>query len=420
MKTICLGDGVQATLIKNSNFKTAAIAVSFYLTPSEDELSSLALALELMKSGCTEFPSRRLINLKLGMLFGASVSTSVQKFSDNFEYRITMTFPDGKYTGSENTAVEAADMLKSLIFERYFSGCSYPDNDASRTRRLICETISGEINDKRVYAMNKTISLLCADEPFGYNKYGTYEQAENVTENDIRNAFDRLIKNAFINITVIGETPSESLCNDFAKLFDKAGRDYIPLANDKTRSAGEVERITEYMDVAQSKLCIGLRSENGGGDSLTAATLVMCDIFGGGTYSKLFLNVRERQSLCYYCSAFARRRKGVIMVTSGVEFANVEKAESEILNQFADMQAGKFEDEDIRKSKLSLTEYFKSLSDELPSLLNNCCVNAPYSDAASPEEMCEFIKNVTREDIIRAAASFDTGIIYKLLPKEEK
>ncbi len=108
------------------------------------------------------------------------------------------------------------------------------------------------------------------------------------------------------------------------------------------------------------------------------------------------------------------------MVTSGVESANVEKAESEILNQFADMQAGKFEDEDIRKSKLSLTEYFKSLSDELPSLLNNCCVNAPYSDAATPEEMCEFIKNVTREDIIRAAASFDTGIIYKLLPKEEK
>lgn len=418
MYTIRLNDGVQATLIKNDKFKTAAIAVSFYLTPSGDELPYLAAAVELMKSGCAEYPSRRLINLKLGMLFGASVVTSVQKNSDIFEYRITMTFPDGKYTGAPQTAHEAANLLKSLIFERYFSGCNYPDNDINRTCRLICETITGEINDKRIYAMNKTFSLLCPDEPFGCGKYGAYEQAQAISADSIRRAFDRLIKNSFVNITVIGENPSESLCRDFADLFTKAGREYIPLADNVTKKSAELKRVTERMDVAQSKLCIGLRSENGGGDAITAATLVMCDIFGGGTYSKLFLNVRERQSLCYYCSAFARRRKGVIMVSSGVETANVEKAENEILRQFEDMKNGKFDDEDIRKSKLSLTEYFRSLDDELPSVLNNCCINAPFGDAATPEEMRGYIEKVTREDIIKSAAAFDTAVIYKLLPKE--
>lgn len=106
------------------------------------------------------------------------------------------------------------------------------------------------------------------------------------------------------------------------------------------------------------------------------------------------------------------------MVSSGVEVSNVEKAENEILKQFEDMKNGKFDDEDIRKSKLSLTEYFKSLGDELPSVLNHCCINAPFDDAATPEEMCGYIEKVTRDDIIKSAAAFGTAVIYKLLPKE--
>ena len=150
----------------------------------------------------------------------------------------------------------------------------------------------------------------------------------------------------------------------------------------------------------------------------------MGDIFGGGPYSKLFCNVREKMSLCYYCSARSVRRKGLILIDSGVEESNIDAAKDAISAQLADMAAGNFSDREINSSKLALCDMIRSVESDQTALARWYAARAMEQNPASPSEICELISKVTAEDIKNAASAFKPDTVYILRPdgsvKEEE
>ncbi len=421
MESTQISSGVTAGFIKANNFKTTAVAISFYTAPKMQDLAANALALNLMKTGCSKYPTARSVNLKLGELYGATLSTTIQKNGDCFEYRISITCLEDQYTYGTNNVSDSVGLLKDLVFEKFLKGEGYSAKVFEQEKRLLCELIASEINEKRIYATNRLVEAVCENEPFGFSKFGSLDEAKSLTPNDVLNATKRLITNSAVNITVIGGAMPENILDEFKDLFEKSGRSYTELPEQILRPAKEKPNIlTEAMDITQSKLCIGLRSQNGGSDNTTAPVLVMCDLFGGGPHSKLFLNVREKLSLCYYCSAAAHRRKGVIIISSGVETENIEKAKCEILKQFEAVKSGDFSAEDLARSKRWLIGNLNSIKDDLPSLLNWYCIRSAYSgEVASPEKMCELIEAVTENDVALAAREYSLDTVYTLRPKED-
>ena len=156
-----------------------------------------------------------------------------------------------------------------------------------------------------------------------------------------------------------------------------------------------------------------------GGDARTAPVMIFADLLGGGPYSRLFLNVREKESLCYYCVATAVRRKGVLMVDSGVEFANMDKTEAAVLRELKAMQAGEFTDEDLATSKRALSAALRAVSDSQAVTDRWFAERWFESPRLSPAEMVERIRSVTREDVLAAANSVELDVVYRLLGKEE-
>jgi len=146
--------------------------------------------------------------------------------------------------------------------------------------------------------------------------------------------------------------------------------------------------------------------------------MVMCDIFGGGPYSRLFSIVREKMSLCYYCSAASVRYKGLITVDSGVEFANAQKAEEEILNQLEIMKKGEFSDFEFESSIKSIRDSLSSYNDSQGALDLWYALKINNQNVYSPEDIAEKIGKITREDVIYAAKGVKLHTVYKLLPKE--
>ena len=163
---------------------------------------------------------------------------------------------------------------------------------------------------------------------------------------------------------------------------------------------------------------MGFSSKIYGNDDVSLPLMIMCDIFGGGPYSKLFSNVREKMSLCYYCSAAAVRLKGLITVESGVETANAEKAEQEILNQLQAVKNGDFTDFEFESSVKSITDSLGSYEDSQASIDQWYALKVNNSEIYSPEDIVEKIKNVTREQVITAANGVNLHTVYKLFPKE--
>ena len=138
------------------------------------------------------------------------------------------------------------------------------------------------------------------------------------------------------------------------------------------------------------------------------------------TYSKLFTNVREKLSLCYYCLASYNKHKGVMTIESGVERKNILKAKQEILNQLKLIQTGDFSDEEFNDTKKYICQSFEKVKDSLGALDNWYVLQSMQEKINSPEDAIEDIKNVKREDVIKASKEIYLDTVYVLTDEEVK
>lgn len=422
-KIYSLSDGAEGLFIKNERFNTTSVSFNFYLPLSADTAAEYALLPFLLTTCGAEYPDFSVLNFKLSRLYGARLDASAEKLGDYQLLRMRISVINDKYTfENESLLSRATDMLLSLIFEPKAENGAFCEEDLTREKRKAIEHIKGEISEKRIYAKNRLIEEMYKGEPYGVPKCGTAEDVEKVTGESLYKAWENMLKKAFIRVQVIGaslpsrffETISEKLCGlDRGEITDCK-------SNKPTLAAEKPKKITERMAVKQGKLVMGFSSDMRGDDDASLPLMVMTDIFGGGPYSKLFSNVREKMSLCYYCSASSVRQKGLITVDSGVEAENADKAEREILNQLDSVKKGEFTDFEYEASLKSLKDSLNSYNDSQVTLDTWYALKACNKALYSPEEIGEKIAEITREDIVNAAKGVKLHTVYRLLPKEEK
>lgn len=409
--------GIDYTYIHSGKFKTTLISVGFYLPLKHETATANALTFSLMKSGSVKYPDTYSFNRRLASLYGASVSGYLMKNGDCAEYRLAVTVNDAKYSVDGGDPVkEAGDLLCDMIFGRYEGKSDYPTDAVSREKRVLKENIEAKFNDKRIYAREKAISLMCENEAFGISAEGYAEDTENITNEDIKNSLAAFLENAFVSVFIIGSKEPESFKKEILCKLDGVKRNYEKLPESTAFASKGEKRVTEDASVKQGKLCMGLRADISTDDSESVKAWIMTDIFGGGPYSKLFCNVREKMSLCYYCSARNIKQKGIIIIDSGVEDANIEKAEKAIMHELDDMKNGKFTEKDLEQSKLGMTDSIRSVSSDQFSLLRWYSPRIMNDDPLSPDDICDLIEAVTADDVKKAAQCFALDTVFVLKP----
>ena len=413
-----LAEGVEGLFIKNDRFNTTSVSFNFYLPLNEREYAANALLPYVLSSACEKYDNFRKLNLKLGNLYGATVSTANAKLMDYQWTNISINVIDDRYALSEEPTVSgAAELLASLIFEPALENGTFRECDLEREKSQMLDRIRGEINDKRGWARSRATALMFGNDPYAIPRYGHLADMEKVSCSDLFDAWERLLRSAFVRVNVVGERLPEGLMEAVGAAFSAIRRENV------TEFKGFITpnlltcEETELMDIAQGKLVLGFSTGPILPESECAALTVMADIFGGGPYSRLFTNVREKQSLCYYCACRAVKSKGIMLVDSGVERDKVEAAEKEILNQLEVMKNGGFTDEEFSASIRSICDSIKSAED------SNAAQSAWYaarvfdSSVETPAKFAELIGKVTREDVIEAAKRVSLCTVYKLLPE---
>lgn len=418
MQTFNIAKGVTGTFIKNKRFKNSLITVSFFIKPLEEEVSAFSLLTSLMASGCKEFPNFTLLNRKLDSLYGADIIKSTALFGDFRMYSLSIKAINDTFSEQGNLK-ESAELLSELCFGYYLSKKYCEESDLLREKRILKEKIASSLNEKRIYATEKLKSIMCKGEPYGYASSGTEDQVEQTNTQTIINAYNRFVQNAIINIQFCGSSLPENFFNIFEEKLKLINRSPSADFEQIIKSADSPKTVTEEMEIAQGKLIMGFRS----GEAVTPETAiintVMCDIFGGGPYSKLFMNVREKLSLCYYCSSSLIKRKNIMLVSSGVEKCNIEKAKEEILNQFENIKNGNFSDELITASKTAIITSANAAYDDLESNSKWYLSRLTEENPLSPEEFVNKVQSVTKEQILNAARNFNLDTVFILSPKEE-
>jgi len=421
-QSIELGQGIEGLFVKNSRFNTTLISCNFFLPLSKQTVAEYALLPFILTTCSKKYPDFSKLNYKLNRLYGANLDASAEKYGDYQLLKVTISVINDRYTlDNESLVKQAAELICGLIFEPNVENGAFFENDLAREKRKAIEHIKGEFSEKRIYARKRLIEEMYKEEPYGISKCGTVEDVEKITCESLYKAWKNMLKSAFIRFNVVGAQMPEGLFDDIAERFIGIPRENITdcRVSTPTKEVDSPSTVVEKMAVNQGKLVMGFSSEMKGNDSQSLPLLVMGDIFGGGPYSRLFSNVREKMSLCYYCSASSVRQKGLLTVESGIETANAQKAQAEILNQLDIVKKGEFSDFEFESSIKSLCDSFMGYNDSQNSIDTWYTVKINNDVIYSPEEIAEKIKNITREDVISAAKGVKLHTVYKLLPNSE-
>lgn len=413
-------EGIEGLFIANNRFNTTSVSFNFYLPMLKETVAENALLPFILTSCSKDYPSFTALNLKLNKLYGARLDSSCEKYGDCQLLRMSISVIDDRFSfDSDSLLKQASELLLNLIFNPSVENGAFLENDVEREKRKAVEHIKGEIAEKRIYAKNRLISEMFAGTPYGIPKCGTVDDVLKVTPQSLYKAWQNMLETAFIRIHVVGAAVPQRFFEDIKNKFETVNRHDI--ADCKVCKpavpAKKVNTVFEKMDVKQGKIVMGFSCDMYGDDDLSLPLLVMCDIFGGGPYSRLFTNVREKMSLCYYCSASSVRYKGLLTVDSGVEVDNADKAITEILNQLEVMQKGEFTDSEFESSIKSICDSLNTYYDSQGALDLWYALKVNAQNIYSPQDIIEKIKQITKEDVIYAARGVKLHTVYKLLPR---
>ena len=418
-RAIC--DGVNFRSIRDTKFKTMRISAHLIVPMSRQTAAENALLPFLLSRASREYPDFTKLGQRLAELYGASLNADVQKLGDLQVLSLSASGIADRYAlEGEAISGELANLLCSILFDPPLVDGLFPEDGFEQEKRQTMELIDSEYSDKRTYARQRCEAIMCADEPYGVNRYGGKEDIARVERPALTAAWKRLLDTAKIELMVLGDCDPAPVYEGFRAAFETLGSRKTAYCMTKVvRSAEKVNTVTEKMDVAQGKLVMGFRTGTATPDEEVPATRLMAALFGGTPNSKLFLNVREKLSLCYYCSASYNSMKGIMLVQSGVEVKNMERAKEEILRQLDEVKQGNFDESEVEAAKMSLCNSYRTLSDSLGGLENWYLSQTFASHSQQPEEAAAQINAVTRQEIIDAANRVTLDTVYCLVGNGE-
>lgn len=417
-KVRTIADGVRLCTEQTDRFKSALITVSMAV-PMTANLSANALLVNVLKHSCKKYPDFVKLNQKLDELYGAGLSADFSKNGEAQVLSISISCIDDRFAleSGEKITAQCAELLCGMLFSPDVKKGVFNAEAVNEEKRFLLQDIEEEINDKRSYAQVKCVGILCRNELYGKRAYGTKEEIEALTPEDLYGAWQNLLKTSTVMITCVSSDDGSQVEKIFKKGFSKIERQPAGITTEFRTKAGKFRRVEEQFPVNQGKLVLGFRTGKKSKEDSFAAYVLAADIFGGNVYSKLFMNVREKLSLCYYCWARLVSAKGILMVDCGIDTENEQKATDEILAQLHAVCNGDFTDDDIKASIMGMRERWLSM--DSPGSISGWYI-AQITDETlySPEERVAMLEKVTKKEICAAAKRIKLETAYMISAQE--
>lgn len=415
---ITLRPGVQLTAVQTKKFKSSTLAVRFLTSLSEEDASRNALVPMVLRRGTVEHPDLESLSAALDELYGGSLEPLVRKKGETQCVGFAGSFLDDAYALEGEKVLEpAAELMAEVLLKPYTQdGAFCPDYTRQEKDNLI-DRIRAQVNDKRQYAQIRVVSEMCGDEPFGVDRLGSEASAQAIDAKALWEQYQKLLRTARVELYYCGSADPERVQAAFAPIVNglpEGGERMAVVRPAKKKAPKHPRRVEESLDVTQGKLAMGFRTNADAWDEQYPALTLVNAIYGGTTTSKLFMNVREKLSLCYYASSGLMKYKDVMLVSSGVEFDKVGQAEGEILSQLYKCQTGDFSDDEMEWARRSVVSTLLTTLDAQSRLEDYWLGQAAAGLSEGPDQMAARVEKVTREEAVAAAQDLILDTVYFL------
>lgn len=423
--TQLIAQDVVLTCLQTDKFKTSCLSINLLTSLNRESAALNALVPKVLRRGTVSLPDMAAISNRLDSLYGARISPVVRKKGEVQVIGFFADFADDAFLPGKNQNLEdtAALMGDILLHPAANAGVLREDYVESEKEKLL-QKLRGRINDKRAYALQRLLEQMFSMEDYGTDPLGSEQSIENIGTVQLSSHYRQLLQSSPVEIFYCGSAAPERVVSALKPLLSVLPRsddDSLDIGTDIRMNA--LEEAPRYFEdslaVAQGKLSMGFRLGDCMEEPDTAAIKVFNAVFGGCVTSKLFMNVREKLSLCYYASSAVDLHKGVMIVSSGIEFDKFEAAKSEILSQLEAVKRGDFTPEELEAAKLSIAGDYRSLTDSPAALESFYLDLALIGPELSPLELAEAAEQVTKEQVVQIAKGVELDAVYFLRGEEQ-
>lgn len=416
-----LQHGVSLTSIQTRKFKSSYWALRL-ITPLTEETAAMnALLPRVLRRGTARCPDQEQLAAALDELYGGVIEPSVTKRGEMHCCGFVATFLDDGLTPDGMPLLEKAAQLMGdlLLRPATRNGWLMTEYVEGEQQNLIDEIV-GAMNDKRQYARQRLTELMCEGEAYGIDRLGSLESVQTINVTKLNRYYREVLATARIEAYYCGSAPAEQVEQAWREaLMDlPKSRQREEAHTDWRHVLQEVRVFEERLDVKQGKMVMGWRTNCCMNQAGYPALVIANALFGGTANSKLFLNVREKLSLCYYASSMLDKHKGLMLVQSGMKFEDFERAEQEILHQLECVQKGDFTAQDLSAAKRAMSGIFRAVRDSQGQQEDYWLSQAVSEIKIQPQELAESLEFVTREQVMEAASRCTLDAVYYLKGKE--
>lgn len=407
-----LGNGIYLNLIKTSKFKSNLLSYYFVRPLNKDEVTKNALIPLVLKRGTKDLNTSIEIEKKFEDMYGANYSSTINKRGERHALRFSAEWANGKYLNDKELNYGVVELLRQIIYNPYIENNAFSKEYVEQEKENHRIRIESKINDKRSYAVNRCIEEMCKYEDFSLYSLGYVEDIDSINEINLYQQYKNILNTSQIEIFFVGDYDE-----GFKRFLIDNNRVEIenPVDIPREKIITRVEQknmIEDCLDVNQGKIVIGYRTGVAFEDDLYNALLIASDILGGGPNSKLFRNVREKESLAYYISSSIIKYKSIMLIDAGIEFENYQKTINIINAQLDELKLGEFSEDDIEISKKSIITSLKSIRDSIFHISEFFFSQILAKDSRSLEQVMDDFESVNKEQIIEAAQKINIDTIY--------
>lgn len=374
-----------------------------------------ALLPAVLLRGTQKHPDLRAITWHLDDLYGASAGTQVRRVGDYQTTGFYFGFIEDRYALSGDRILAAVvDFLRELLLEPVLEDGAFARDFVEGEKRNLIAAIEAQRNDKRVYASARMMELMCREDSFGIPRLGTKEDVAAITAQALYDHFRRILQQSRIDLFYVGSADPEQVAAHLRPLFSQIARSYLPLPAQTAFHICEGACHEETMEVAQGKLCMGLVTPITLRHKDFVAMQLCNTVLGGGMISKLFMQIREKMSLCYDISSGYHGSKGILTVAAGIDCAQETVVREEVMHQLAECQQGNITEEELTAAKQALLSSLRTVHDT-PGAIESFYATAALSGLPlTVEAYMKAVKTVTTEQIARVAQTLQLHTVYFL------
>lgn len=415
LKTLEIGKNVKLTLIPESKFKTNLISVYIQRKLDRNEVTKNALLPGILKSGCNKYKTLGQLTDREEELYGSYLHAGASKRGESQVLGFSILSVNEKYL-DEKILGQCIEFLNEIINNPLVIDGGFNEEYLNIEKEILKDSIMSIINDKGNYAMKRTNEIMFEGEPYSINGKGYIEDLDTIDRVGLYEHYKEVLKTSPIEIMIEGEFEETEVVELIKEKFQFDRGNIIDIPKEEYyKEVDKVKEVKETMDIAQGKLVMGYRCNVDYLDEEKYYSLLLGSrILGGGADSKLFINVREKESLCYTIYSTIQKSKSTMMVCSGIEAQNYEKTVNLVKEQVQKLKDGDITESEISNAKIAFINSLNSLNDEIGRISDFYFSQSISKNKSDLDQIKNMINKSTKEDIVEAIKNIELDTIYFL------